>query len=43
MLDDYTDIASKSEVSKIADDIMNTFRHKKASESHSKISKMARE
>ena len=43
IFDDYTDIASKSEVSKIADDIMNTFRYKKASESHNKISTMARE
>ena len=43
IIDEYTDIANKTEVSKIADDIIDAFRHKKASESHGKIYRMARE
>ena len=43
VIDEYTDIANKTEVSKIADDIMDAFRQKEGSESHSKISRMARE
>ena len=43
VIDEYTDIANKTEVSKIADDIMAAFKHKTASESHGKISRMARE
>ena len=45
VIDEYTDIANETEASKIADDIMDAFRHKKASssESHGKISRMARE
>ena len=44
VIDEFTDIANKAEVRKIADDIMDAFRQKKkASESHGKISRMARE
>jgi hypothetical protein len=43
VIDEFTDIANETEVSKIAGDIMDAFRQKKASESHSKISRMARE
>jgi hypothetical protein len=43
VIDEYTDIANKSEVSKVADNIMDAFRRKKAFESHGKISRMARE
>jgi hypothetical protein len=43
VIDEFTDIANKTEVSKIADDIMDAFRQKKGSESHGKISRMARE
>ena len=43
VIDEYTDVGNKTEVSKIADDIMDAFRQKTASESHGKISKMARE
>ena len=43
VLDEYTDIANKAEANKIADDIMDAFRQKKESESHGKISRMARE
>ena len=43
VLDEYTDIANKTEVGKIADDIMDAFRQKKAPESQGKISRMALE
>ena len=43
VIDEYTDIANKSEVGKISGDIMGAFRHKNASESQGKISRMARE
>ena len=43
VIDEYTDIGNKKEASKIADDIMDAFRHKTTSESHGKISRMARE
>ena len=43
VIDEFTDIANKTEVNKIADDIMDAFRQKKASESHGKITRMARE
>ena len=43
VIDEFTDIANKTEVSRIADDIMDTFRQKKVSESHGKISRMAQE
>jgi Delta6-protoilludene synthase len=43
VIDEFTDIANETEVSKIAGDIMDAFRQKKAPESHGKISRMARE
>ena len=43
VIDEYTDIANTTEVRKIADDIMDALRQKKASESNGKISRMARE
>ena len=43
VIDEYTDIANKAEVGKIADDIMDAFRQKKAPESQGKISRMALE
>jgi len=43
VIDEYTDIANKTEVGKIAKDIMDAFRQKKASESQGKITRMARE
>ena len=43
VIDEYTDVGNKNEVSKIADDIMDAFRQKTVSESNGKISRMARE
>ena len=43
VIDEFTDIANKTEVSKIADDIMDAFRQNKSSKSHGKISRMAQE
>ena len=43
VIDEFTDIANKTEVTKISGDIMDTFRQKKTSKSHGKISRMAQE
>ena len=43
VIDEYTDVGNKAEVSKIADDIMDAFRQKTVSGSHGKISRMAQE
>ena len=43
--DEYTDLANKTEASKIANDVMDAFRRKDASvrSSHGKITTMAQE
>ena len=43
--DEYTDIANKTEATKIANDVMDAFRHKDAivPSAHGKITTMAQE
>ena len=41
--DEYTDVANKTEASKIANDVMEVFRHREVQPSQGKITEMAQQ